>query len=77
MASFDRKKFLAVFSAVTTVLAINLLLLQILTLALLKIYQQKLELERMNCEVLQARNAALSRYHRIQMRYVFFPSFHF
>ena len=68
MARFDRKKFMVTLSIVTTALAINLLILQILTLALIKIYQQKLEIDRMHQEVLHARNSVLSRYRQIRMR---------
>jgi len=67
MANLDKKTLLTLLSTITSLLTVSVMLLQIYSVALIKIHQQRLELEKMHQEAIQERNTALSRYRRLRL----------
>ena len=59
----DKKTLMALLSSIVTILTISLTLLQIYSFVLIKIYQQRLQLQNAFREAILERNTALSRYH--------------
>ena len=66
--ALEKKTLLALISTLTTVLSLSLLLLQVHSVLLLKIWKQRCELQRMQMEAIFARNIARQRYHRLRLR---------
>lgn len=66
--ALDKKKLTIFLSTLSTVLTISILLLQLYSLLLIKLLNQRRELETMRIEALTARNTAMTRYRRTRLR---------